>query len=263
MSELALRRLRSALAGVAALTASGMFWMKLGPEPKWIAWIPVLGPVVGAVLVQLPALGAQLVARGLWWSNFVLGLILVVVGSRSESGIGLALVLGCGAALALADRRALTAAAERADFRPVAYAGTIQLLMVLALADAPTLLLFSQIAARRHDGGGMLLMAAGLSLLVGFIGLYRMALWGVLVTAGTALALGVAIATGLARVDHDLVAPMVAICAVQVAVAAPMLGSIATRRPLPALPPRVRGQLATGLLALLALGSVAYTLARR
>lgn len=264
MNDAATRRLRTLLAGAAATAAGLTFFLKIGANPKPIAAMPVLAPVVGAVLVQFSSLGAQLLARGLWWSNFVLGLVLVFAGSRSESTVGLTLVLGCGAALALADRRSLTGAAERADFRPVAYAGTLQLLMVLALADAPTLLLFSQIEARHGERADpAALMAAAALLLVGFVGLYRLRLWGVLVTAGTGLALGTALATGVVRLDRDLNAPLTAICAVQVLAAAPMLVSLATRRPLPALPSRTRGALATVAIALLALAAVVFAMWRR
>ncbi len=263
MTDRVMRRLRAIAAGVAATAGSTFFLMSLGSNPKPIAWVPVIGPAVAALLVHFSSLGAQLLARGLWWSNVVLGMILVFAGSRRESMVGLSLVLGCGAALALADRRSLVAAAERADFRPVAYAGTIQLLMVLALADAPTLLLFTHLAARDGHGRASFAMgAAAVALLVGFVGLYRLSLWGVLVTAGAALSLGVALASGAVTVDHDLTRPLTLICAVQVLVAAPMLLSLATRRPLPAVSPRVRGALATALLVAIALGSAAVALWR-
>ncbi|MDO9020678.1 MAG: hypothetical protein Q8S73_03315 [Deltaproteobacteria bacterium] len=263
MTDMTRRRARAIAAAVVALAGAALFRLKLGADPKPVAWLPVVGPAVAALLVQFPSLGAQLLARGLWWSNVVLGVILVWAGTRNESLLGLPLVLGCGAALALVDRRALAAAAEQADFRPVAYAGTIQLLMVLALADAPTLLLFTQVESRRGlTPGSVALGVAALGLLVGFVGLYRVSLWGVLVTAGTSLALGVALASGAVHIDHDLDRPLTAICAVQVLVAAPMLLSLATRRPLPVVPPRVRGALATALLVALALGSVAVAVYR-
>ncbi len=263
MTDLTRRRLRSSAAGLAALAASTAFLLKLGNDVKPVALVPVVGPVVGALLVQFSSLGAQLLARGLWWSNVVLGVILVFAGTRSDSQLGLPLVLGCGAALALADRRSLAAAAERADFRPAAYAGTLQLLMVLALADAPTLLLFTHVEARHgHNPASLALGAAAIGLLVGFVGLYRLSLWGVLVTTVTSLALGVALVSGLVTVNDDLTRPLTVICAVQVLVAAPMLFSLATRRPLPAVSPRVRGALATALLVAVALSAVAGSLWR-
>jgi hypothetical protein len=263
MTDLTRRRARAIAAGVIALAGALVFRMKLGADPKPVAWIPVIGPVVAALLVQFPSLGPQLLARGLWWSNVVLGVILVFAGTRKESLLGLPLVLGCGAAIALADRRSLAAAAERADFRPTAYAGTIQLLMVLALADAPTLLLFTQVESRHGmTPASMALGAAAMALLVGFVGLYRVSLWGVLVTAGTSLALGLALVSGAVSIDHDLNRPLTVLCAVQVLVAAPMLLSLATRRPLPAVSPRVRGALATALLVAVALCSVGVALWR-
>ena len=131
-----------------ALVGAALFRLKLGVDPKPVARLPVTGPLVAAPLVQFSSLGAQLLARGFGWSNVVLGVILVYAGTRNESLLGLPLVLGCGAALLLADRRALVAAAERAYCRRVASAGTLQLLMVLALPSAPTLLLFTSFDSR-------------------------------------------------------------------------------------------------------------------
>ncbi|MDB4932070.1 MAG: hypothetical protein JWM10_4554, partial [Myxococcaceae bacterium] len=99
MNDVALRRLRVTLAGAAGLVGAIAFRMKIGPDAKPAAWIPFLGPVVAAVMVQLPGLAPQLLARGLWWSNVVLGVILAVLGGRSESTVGLTLLYGCGAAL--------------------------------------------------------------------------------------------------------------------------------------------------------------------
>jgi hypothetical protein len=263
MNDAAIRRLRATLAGAAGLVGALAFRMNLGPDPKPAVWIPVLGPVVAALMVQLPAMGPQLLARGLWWSNVVLGVILATLGGRSESTIGLTLLYGCGAALVLADRRALAAAAERADFRPVAYAGTLQLLMVLALADAPTLALFASIERGRHGGiGHLALAAAAAALLVGFVGLYRLALWGVLVTAATSLALGVAVAARVVVVHREMDQAVMAICAVQLLVVAPMLASIAARRPLPAPSPRLRGALANALVIALAAVATAVSVYR-
>lgn len=264
MTDATTRRLRATAAGIAAAAGAVGFRMSLGFEPKPVAWLPVIAALAGALVVQLPALAAQLLARGLWWSNVVLGVMVVAAGSRHESLVGLPLVLGSGAALALADRRTLAAAAEREDFRPAAYAGTIQLLMVLALADAPTLLLFTQVAARDEmTGTSAVLALAAAGLLAGFVGLYRLSLWGVLATSGTSLALCVALVSGAVRVDREVDVPLALMCGVQVVVAAPMLLSLATRRPLPGLSPRARGMLATALLAALALGSVAVAVWRR
>lgn len=263
MTGAAMLRLRATLAGAAALVGAAVFRLNLGSDPKPASWIPVLGPVAAAVLAHVPSLGAQLLARGLWWSNLVLGVILCALGSRRESAVGLSLVIGCGAALVIADRRALAAAAERAGFRPVAFAGTIQLMMVLALADAPTLLLFATLESDHPASRAAVALAAtAAALLVGFIGLYRLALWGVLVNVGASLALGAALATRALSVERDLVTPLLALSALQVLVALPMLASIVTRRPLPAPSARTRGALATALVVALALASVAVSLSR-
>lgn len=267
MNTALVTRMKSTLAGAAGLGSAAYFWLQLidqSADPKPVAYLPIAGLVLAAIAVQFASLGAQLVARGLWWSNLVLGVIICVSGTHHESSIGLGLALGCAAALVLADRRALAAAAERADFRPVAFPGTLQLLMVLALADAPTLLLFSYVEhGVFRSNATPFLAATALALLVGFVGLYRLSLWGVAVTAGASLLLGAGLASGLVTVEHDLRAPLTVLSAVQVLVALPMLLSLATRTPLPSPSARVRSALATALVVALAVAALLVTLWRQ
>ncbi|MFO0610524.1 MAG: hypothetical protein U0324_45605 [Polyangiales bacterium] len=256
-------RLRQILAALAGLGGAAVFatFIYVEQTVKKQAYIPVIALAVAAVAAQLRPLGAQLLARGLWWSNLVLGVLLCVTGNGREVGIGAALAAGCGAALVVADRRALAEASEGAGYRPVAYAGTLQLLMVLALADAQTLGLFALIFYPEGQGAPLALGALGL--LAGFVGLYRLSLAGVAATMATSLGVLLALATRAMRIDRDLVAPLMALSAVQLAVPLPMLASMALRRPLPAPPARLRGRLADAVVVALVVGAVAWGYFRR
>ncbi len=239
-------RIRSIAAALAGLAGAGYFFFTLPNTAKAAAYIPPVSLVLAAVAAQLPKLGAQLLARGIWWSNLVLGVLLTVLGSSNESFMGLGLTVACGAALVLSDHRALTAAADSAGFRPAAYAGTLQLLLVLALADAQTLILFAAIEASDHGTSAKLFALVAVGFLVGFVGLLRLALWGVGLTMASAFALAAALLWGGVRIDHDLQKPLLVIAAMQLLVPLPMLASMALKRKLPEAPTRLRAHLARG-----------------
>ncbi len=265
MSPLARMRVRAALAGLSGLVGAALFASDVHIGGNKAVLIPIVALVMAAVAGQVLQLGAQLLARGFWWSNLVLGFLLCILGSGHELSPGVGLVIACGAALLIADRRALLATAEAANYRPSAYAGTLQLVMVLALADAQTLGLFSAIMLRDHatDTAGVVFACAAAALVLGFVGLYRLALWGVLLTMGTALALAVAMITGLVRPEREITTPVLVLCAGQVAVPLPMLLSMVTRRPLPSLSPRVRSALGSaGVVVAVAIG-IGVALSRR
>jgi len=249
-------RLRGLLAGLCGLAGAGVFVESLPQTRTTAALIPPAALALAALAAPFPWLGAQLLARGLWWSNLVLGLVLVGLGSAHEIGIGTALTVGCAAALVVADRRALTTAAASAGFRPAAYAGTLQLLLVLALADAQTLLLFGAIEARRSGPSSSIFFGLAVGFVLGFVGLLRLSLWGVGLTMASALTLGVLVGTHAMRFETDLLPVLLVIAAVQLVVPLPMLVSMATKRPLPALSLRARGLYARAVVVALALCAV-------
>ncbi|MEZ4410937.1 MAG: hypothetical protein R3A52_31335 [Polyangiales bacterium] len=249
--------MRSALAALLGLVGAGFFVFKIHGDAKAAAYIPPAALLVAAAAAQIPWLGAQLLARGLWWSNLVLGALLVFFGGGSESSLGAGLAAACGAALVMADRRELSAAAETAGFRPAAYAGTLQLLLVLALADAQTLGLFAVIEARHQGATAAVFALVALGLLAGFAGLIRLALWGVGLTMASAAALLAVMVTRAVRVDHDLRVPLGGLAVLQLAAPLPMLVSMALKKKLPEAPLRVRGMLANGVIVAVVLVTLA------
>lgn len=253
-------RLRTALAAASSLGA-GVAFRVMVPADVWATWLPLVALVVAAPFAFVRSLGAQLLARALWWSNLFLGVVLCVLGARHERPSGLALTLLCAAALLLADRRTLQGAAQARGARPAAHAGSIQLLMILALADAQTLLLIGVLhlegSKDRVFPGALLLAAAG-ALVVGFVGLYRLALWGVAVTMITALTLLVVLTSKAIRIDGDVVPPLIVLAILQILAPLPMLRSVFTGKPLPAPSPRARSLAASAVIVVVALvGSVA------
>lgn len=253
-------RIRTVLSAAISLAGAVAFFRGLPDSRPLAALIPPLALVVAAVATLMPPLGAQLLARGLWWSNFFLGVVLVLMASGQESTMGAWLGLCCSGALLLADRTRLLAAADTAGFRPAAYAGTLQLLLVLALADAQTLLLFGGLALHDSRPASMALLGLALGFTAGFVALLRLSLLGVGLTMGSALTLALVVASGTGNIDRVMRAPLLVMACMQLAVPLPMLASIALRRPLPALPLRTRAHAGRAVIVLIALATAAVRL---
>lgn len=251
-------RPRVLIASLVAVAGALVFRLSINTGELTI-YVPVIAIAAGAVAIHFRSLGAQLLGRALFWSNFVLGSLLCFIGSGSERTAALALLIGCGIALVLAERRALAEAAGDRGVRPAAFAGTIELLMVLALADAQTSLLLGSIHAA---SGSAPFFVAAIALIVGFIGLYRLALWGVVITMATASALSLALLSGRLGMSDASLVPFGIVFGAQVLAPLPMLYSLVTKRPLPQASPRVRSAAASVFVILVMVGSVIGVAAR-
>jgi hypothetical protein len=244
---------RVVLASLVAVAGAVAFRLSLHADELTI-YIPVGAVALGAVAIHFNSLGAQLFGRALFWSNFVLGAVLCLIGSGSEHKSSLGLLFGCGLALVLAERRALAEAADARGFRPSAFAGTIELLMVLALADAQTCLLLGVVGKTAFS---WFFYVSTLALVVGFVGLYRLALWGVVITMTTATALSAGMLLGVLQM-HEASVPFGLVFGAQVVAPLPMVYSLATKRPLPQMNPRLRSKAASAfILAVMLLGLIA------
>jgi hypothetical protein len=254
------RSVRTILAALSGVVGAVVFRLGVGSKEGSV-WIPVVALAVACGAAFIPHLGAQLLARALWWSNLVLGVILCVLGSGGEHAAGYGLTIGTGVSLVLADRRTLAAAAEAADFRPAAYAGTIELIAVLALADAQTLFLFTALSLDHdHASPAPYFFACAIALVVGFVGVYKLRLWGVIVTMTTAAVLAIALALKMIpHVDKEMDRVLWILCTAQIFAPVPMLISIARKRPLAAPSPRIRSMVASGFVVLVVAFALLYS----
>jgi hypothetical protein len=228
--------LRAGVAGIAGvLSAVLLVAEEAGDAP--VVLIPAGALLLAAIAVHARALGAQLFARAAWWSSFTLGVFLSIIGSGRERVEGSALAIGTALALLVADPKRLSAATAQDGYRPIAYRGTLQLMMVFAIADALTMSLFGFVSLEKsHEAAGWWLLGAAALFVVGFVGLYRLALWGIFATAGTAFVLGVLLALRIVEPDENLLPPLLFVCIAQPLAVAPMVLSMIRRRPLPSLP---------------------------
>jgi hypothetical protein len=230
---------------------------------RWKVAAPLAALAVAAAVIHLPRLGPQLLARAAWWSNLVVGVLLCVLGGSSERDWGFALAVLCGGALLVAGGQGLAEAGEREARAPAAFRGSLLLLMVLALADAQTFLLMGILSDDHgHRADAMVLFTGAAALACGFVGLYRLAVWGAVVNvAASVVLLSLSIVGAFQWKDNR---PTVgALAGLQVVCAAPMLVSLALHRPLlPRTSARFRSVVTTAaIVAVIVLGGLsAYDL---
>lgn len=246
-----LRQLTASLLSVAAFVAFG--W-GVGHEWHFLV-VPLSLLLLSAGLVHRAALGPQLLSRAVWWANLALGTMLALDGSSREKTTGMLLALTTGAALLVSGRKALGEASSAAGYVPAALKSTLMLLMIFALADAQTFLLFGSVGI--IDGSAtkfphvVTLVTIGLGYVVGFVGLYRLRIWGALLDAGLSV-LVLVLLFAIDLIGRDSIRTFMAILAVvHVLVAAPVGLSALGRVRLPTMAPRLRGVLATVVIALL------------
>jgi hypothetical protein len=191
---------------------------------------------VGALLASVFALcyvsmATQLFARAVHWSNLGLGVILCILGSHNERDRGVVLAIGCALALLVAGRVGLRHAERRAAFVPAAFKSSLLLLMVLALADAQTLVLFGAAAV----------------MTVGFMLLMRLSLAGLFANVVTCLVV-LAYAASHTGSHKSFPEIMMVLAVLHLLAASPTLYGVLTRQPAPGLGPRGRAIGATAVL---------------
>ena len=258
---------------VAALTAAAApLWYAYHHDPggrlavaQWYALIVASS----CVLAFGRSTGSQLLARAIWWSAFASGGLTAgfAAETRELAATGLVMTLATSTALLVAGRRGLDR--DTVGFAPAAYRGPIMISMIMALADAQgvgwlgaTRLSFALRYATDADFvyQAMAMLACSAVALVALYGLYRLRLWGLVLSAMSTLAIGILAFTpvlGLADAGPVPYA-FAASAAVQLALLVPLFIAIVRRRA-PAPPgPRV-ARLATIAPALVVV--VAATLA--
>lgn len=200
-------------------------------------WLPTALLAASALLVWRRHVGGQLLARAVWWSNLVLGTLIAVSGGSSERTVAALLACCTGAALVAVGRADLDEATPSGAFLPLAFRGTLICLLVMAMADAQSLLLFGALEMTdppNHLGHASLTDALPLSLalplLVAVVGLYRLRLWGLVLDLAASAALAAFAATGTLELPKPLLVAYVATAAAQWLVALPLLVALARRR---------------------------------
>jgi hypothetical protein len=216
---------RRALAACASLGAAASFQL-IGSTP-WALWLPTA--LLGAcAIVQLHRhVGSQLLVRAVWWSNLLLGTLLAVSGGSTEREVGALVALGTGAALLAVGRRGLEETGAGA-FTPIAYRGSLMGIMVMALADAQSLLLFGTLQLTENKswqahGVATLPLWLAAALVVAMAGTYRLKLWGLALNLIVNVAIAGAALVGALDLPRPLVVAYLGTSLLQILLAAPLV----------------------------------------
>jgi hypothetical protein len=219
-----------------------------GPLPSAL-WLPTLLLLASALLVWRRHVGGQLLARAVWWSNLILGTVIATTANGTDRPIAAYLALCTGGALLAVGRSDLHEATPSGSFLPLAFRGTLMCMLVMAMADAQSLLLFGALDVTAHMQPRQgIPIAIAIPLVASVIGLYRLRLWGLLLTLGGSALLAAAALSGALDVPGPLRVAYVVTAAAQWLVSLPLVVALIRRRA-PAAPSlRTRGYAATAAL---------------
>jgi hypothetical protein len=200
-------------------------------------WLPTLLLVSSAALIWRRHVGGQLLARAVWWSNLLLGTLIATSGSSSERAVAALLALCTGGALIAVGRADLDEATPSGSFLPTAFRGTLICMLVMAMADAQSLLLFGalELTEPHHYSGGPRLqealpIAVAIPLLASVIGLYRLRLWGLILNLAASLTLAVLALSSTLDLPGPLLVAYTVTAAAQWLVALPLLVALVRHR---------------------------------
>lgn len=244
-----LRRTGTFLGGAAATVALG-----IEIEHAAAIAIPVSLLALSIVLSQRKHFGGQLFARAVWWANLVLGFFLATSGVSSERPMGALLALGCGAALLFSRDFGMSADLPSGKFQPVAFRGSLLLSMILALADAQTLLFFGALSADSWHAETTeiaALFACSALMIVSLVGLYRMKVAAVVATIVANVLVATLALMGVLGLDREPVTMLVSTAVLQLFVPIPLIVGM-VRGKAPAAPPRAMRHVVDAALVLIA-----------
>jgi hypothetical protein len=194
-----------------------------GSGLPWQLWIPT-GLLAGAAVLSLRRSPAtQILVRAVLWSNLLLAAMVGYVGHGREQLVAAALGASTGLALLALGKRGLED--DRGAFMPVAFRGTLLGLLVMALADAQTLVFWSSLLLEHTSAlRPMALAAAGIAIAfaVSVYGLYRLRAWGLVLNSLAAIGLLLVVAAGTFWEARPIAAVLAGSGVLQLALAVPL-----------------------------------------
>lgn len=203
-----------------------------GGDVPWQLYIPTGLLIASAALVHHRHIGSQLLVRAVLWSNLLLGVLIFALGDGHERTVAAILAGATTAGLLLLGRNGLAGDARGARFVPVAFRSTLTAILVMALADAQTLLLFGTLMAGDSSSlagtGATSLVLAG-ALFLALAGLYSLKVWGLFLNLLSCAAIITVNALGLLQYPPLFRAAFIATAALQIVLAIPLLVAIAKR----------------------------------
>lgn len=184
--------------------------------------LPVLTLLGGVAVVKRRGAGAAMLLRALLWSSLLLG----GLATSAEPGVLPVLSVGgalvSGTALLLLGENGLEPERYSGSFVPSAHREALTLIMILAMADAQTLVSWAQASRWYHPAPGVL----GLVMTIGIIGLYRLRTWGLLFNAAANVGIASVALAGLLHLPIPVVVALTITAGLQLLLLVPVLLSI-------------------------------------
>lgn len=186
-------------------------------------------------LVTRPSFGAQVLVRSIAVSNLVVALLLAIsVGGIVGAVSQVVIAFSCYRVLKLLGDRGLDASDEHSTFTPVAFRGFLILALIMAFADAQTLM-FSAMTQGSYlltDGRTLeiatamvpTLLAAGIMVL-NVWGLFRLRTWAMLLNIAANLVIARMALTGGLSVNDPVAASLTSTAVVQLMLPVPILAT--------------------------------------
>jgi hypothetical protein len=212
-------------------------------------------PALAAISIWSRRTGAQLLARGIWWSLLLLGGLVAVIERSDYSGCAIALASACS--LLVMGRNGLDAEAGR--FQPVAFRGTLTLALVMAIADTATCF-WCGLGQATHERELRVILLVPL-MIAGIVGLLRLRTWGLLVSLACNVLVAILGWTGTLGLPPEIRPLLIVTAVVQLLVPIPMWIAIARRRiPPPDAWRRTKLVVSTAIIVGIAVTSVCFSL---
>jgi hypothetical protein len=228
--------LRAAIVSLLCVGAAVCMRLFDGHLP-WQLWMPTGLLVAAAVLAHHHHTASQLLVRAILWSNLLLGVVVAWVGNGRERSVAAALAVATGLAIFALGRRGLDGDARGDRFAPIAFRSTLVAILVMALADAQTLMLFGSLSLAGpwpHTTSGVSLLVLSGALLASIVGIYLMRVWGLLFNIAACVGIIVAVVAGAFYLPTLIQAAFIATAALQLLLLFPLFLALFTgaeRRP--------------------------------
>ncbi|MBL4686241.1 MAG: pentapeptide repeat-containing protein [Nannocystaceae bacterium] len=197
-------------------------------------------------LLRRPGVGPQMLARAVLWSNLVVGgLVACSFMTAVDRGIGALIAIACAVAIVRIGSQGLDNAAPGDTFQPIRFRGHLLLALVMAFADAQTLMFSAVMQLRVEVAGwnliGTILYAgpttiAAVTMAVIVWGLYRLRTWALIGNLVANITIAVLAADGTLGLSVPVAGALVMTAGVQMFIPVPIfaaaLGDRKAGRPL-------------------------------
>jgi hypothetical protein len=212
---------------MAALEFTQPAYMRNGRSVAAI--LPIASMLMCMRWIRVRELGKQMLVRALVWSTLVIGVLLSTFGFHPFATCGIPISLGAGAALLLLDGKGL--GVSSAQFRPTAFRNHLLIALVLATADAQTLL-FSA-AVQLGSGYDPLLtlrdtlpsLACGGLMAAAVVGIYKLRTWALLLNLVANVGIAYLAMSGVIGLSLPVASALAATATVQLLLPVPILAA--------------------------------------